>query len=90
MPNHPKSLAGLVSLLALAVGPATAAPLAAIGPGEGVVDIVAWPGYIERGDTDKAFDWVTEFEGKTGCKVRVKTAGTSDEMGPPSQGSDPC
>ncbi len=24
MPNHPKSLAGLVSLLALAVGPATA------------------------------------------------------------------
>ena len=80
MPNHPKSLAGLVSLLALAVGPATAAPLAAIGPGEGVVDIVAWPGYIERGDTDKAFDWVTEFEGKTGCKVRVKTAGTSDEM----------
>jgi putative spermidine/putrescine transport system substrate-binding protein len=51
-----------------------------LGNGEGVVDIVAWPGYIERGATDKNFDWVTAFETKTGCKVRVKTAGTSDEM----------
>src|SRR3546814_535717 len=33
-----------------------------------------------RGDTDKAFDWVTGFEAETGCQVRVKTAGTSDEM----------
>jgi putative spermidine/putrescine transport system substrate-binding protein len=47
---------------------------------EGQVDIVAWPGYIERGDTDKAYDWVTGYEAKTGCKVNVKTAGTSDEM----------
>ena len=30
-----------------------------IGPGEGQVDIVAWPGYIERGETDKDYDWVT-------------------------------
>jgi len=51
-----------------------------LGAGEGVVDIVAWPGYIERGETDKNFDWVTDFEAKTGCQVRVKTAGTSDEM----------
>jgi putative spermidine/putrescine transport system substrate-binding protein len=51
-----------------------------IGPGEGQVDIVAWPGYIERGQTDKNFDWVTEFENKTQCKVNIKTAGTSDEM----------
>jgi putative spermidine/putrescine transport system substrate-binding protein len=47
---------------------------------EGSLDIVAWPGYIERGETDKAYDWVTEFEAQTGCKVNVKTAGTSDEM----------
>jgi putative spermidine/putrescine transport system substrate-binding protein len=59
---------------------AEAAPLQAVGAGEGFVDIVAWPGYIERGDTDKAYDWVTGFEKKTGCKVRVKTANTSDEM----------
>jgi putative spermidine/putrescine transport system substrate-binding protein len=47
---------------------------------EGVVDIVAWPGYIERGGTDKNYDWVTDFEKRTGCKVNVKTANTSDEM----------
>jgi putative spermidine/putrescine transport system substrate-binding protein len=47
---------------------------------EGQVDIVAWPGYIERGESDKNYDWVTKFETDTGCKVNVKTAGTSDEM----------
>jgi putative spermidine/putrescine transport system substrate-binding protein len=51
-----------------------------VGAGEGQVDIVAWPGYIERGETDKNYNWVTDFEEKTGCKVNVKTAGTSDEM----------
>ncbi len=48
--------------------------------GEGQVDIVAWPGYIERGETDAAYDWVTQFEKNTGCAVNVKTASTSDEM----------
>src|SRR6202158_4373921 len=52
----------------------------AVGEGEGEVDIVAWPGYIERGETDKNYDWVTAFEKETGCKVNVKTAATSDEM----------
>jgi putative spermidine/putrescine transport system substrate-binding protein len=47
---------------------------------EGQVDIVAWPGYIERGETDKGYDWVTQFEKDSGCKVNIKTAGTSDEM----------
>lgn len=51
-----------------------------IGAGEGQVNIVAWPGYIERGETDPAFDWVTKFEAASGCKVNVKTANTSDEM----------
>ena len=51
-----------------------------IGPGEGEVSIVAWAGYIERGETDKNYDWVTDFEKATGCKVSVKTAATSDEM----------
>jgi putative spermidine/putrescine transport system substrate-binding protein len=51
-----------------------------IDPGEGLVDIVAWPGYIERGETDPKYDWVTGFEKATGCQVRVKVAGTSDEM----------
>ncbi|MFT3916652.1 MAG: ABC transporter substrate-binding protein [Anaeromyxobacteraceae bacterium] len=47
---------------------------------EGQVNIIAWPGYIERGETDKNYDWVTRFEKETGCKVTVKTAATSDEM----------
>ncbi|SQF97317.1 ABC transporter substrate-binding protein [Paucimonas lemoignei] len=51
-----------------------------VGDGEGQLDIVAWPGYIERGESDKAYDWVTGFEQETGCKVNVKTAATSDEM----------
>ena len=54
--------------------------LTEIGPGEGQVNIVAWPGYIERGETDPAFDWVTKFEEATGCTVQIKTANTSDEM----------
>ena len=37
-------------------------------------------GYVERGATDKSYDWVTGFEKQTGCKVNVKTAATSDEM----------
>jgi len=55
-------------------------PLQAVGEGEGAVSIVAWAGYIERGDTDPAYDWVTDFEANTGCKVEVKVAATSDEM----------
>lgn len=51
-----------------------------IGKAEGQVNIIAWPGYIERGETDKSYDWVTEFEKASGCKVNVKTAATSDEM----------
>jgi putative spermidine/putrescine transport system substrate-binding protein len=51
-----------------------------IGAGEGRLDIIAWAGYIERGETDPAFDWVTEYEAATGCMVNVKTAATSDEM----------
>ncbi len=66
--------------IALAVQALIASAAMAAGEGEGVVDIVAWPGYIERGETDKAYDWVTGFEKDTGCQVRVKTANTSDEM----------
>ncbi|HEX9791431.1 MAG TPA: ABC transporter substrate-binding protein [Kiloniellales bacterium] len=73
--------AALGAAVALSVaGGLAAAPLKEIGKAEGAVDIVAWPGYIERGETDAAFDWVTGFEKQSGCQVRVKTAGTSDEM----------
>ncbi len=55
-------------------------PLQKIGDGEGAVSIIAWAGYVERGETDPAYDWVTQFEKDTGCKVSVKVAATSDEM----------
>jgi putative spermidine/putrescine transport system substrate-binding protein len=55
-------------------------PLQSIGAGEGAVSIVAWAGYIERGESDPAYDWVTQFEKDTGCMVSVKVANTSDEM----------
>jgi putative spermidine/putrescine transport system substrate-binding protein len=60
--------------------PPQAAPAPAPDKPEGQVNIVAWPGYIERGETDKSYDWVTQFEKESGCKVNVKTAATSDEM----------
>ncbi len=51
-----------------------------VGEGEGEVSIISWAGYIERGETDPAYDWVTQFESDTGCTVTNKTANTSDEM----------
>ncbi|WP_083656738.1 ABC transporter substrate-binding protein [Mongoliimonas terrestris] len=80
--SRPTAVVAVAALLSHSVVPVAIAqePLQAIGDGEGEVSIVAWPGYIERGETDKAYDWVTSFEAETGCKVTVKTAGTSDEM----------
>ena len=79
-----KSLLKSCTAIALAVsfsGQAVAQEmLQSLGAGEGEVSIIAWAGYIERGETDKNYDWVTDFEKKTGCKVSVKTAATSDEM----------
>jgi len=69
------------ALLALGTTHALAADmLTKIGKAEGQVNIVAWPGYIERGETDPNFDWVTQFEKNSGCEVNIKTANTSDEM----------
>ena len=69
----------LAAALATAAAPVMA-QMTEVGAGEGALSIVAWPGYIERGETDKAYDWVTKFEAATGCMVSVKTANTSDEM----------
>src|SRR6185503_1573880 len=59
--------------------PSTEAPAATEAPvteapaaeNEGEVSIIAWPGYLERGASDPAYDWVTAFENETGCKVTV-------------------
>ena len=78
----------LVSLLAMAslalsacAGTAPTSNMkTSIGDGEGEVSIISWAGYIERGESDPAYDWVTEFENQTQCKVTNKVAATSDEM----------
>lgn len=61
-------------------GAAPGGMLTEVGPGEGQLNIIAWPGYIEDGSTDENYDWVTQYEADTGCQVNVKTANTSDEM----------
>jgi putative spermidine/putrescine transport system substrate-binding protein len=60
--------------------PPPGSPMQKLAAGEGEVSIVAWPGYIERGESDPTIDWVTQFEKDSGCKVKVKVAATSDEM----------
>ena len=75
-----KSCTALTIALTFAGQAVAQEALKEVGKGEGKLNIVAWPGYIERGETDKGYDWVTDFEKKTGCKVNVKTANTSDEM----------
>lgn len=69
----------ILAMIAMATGPALA-EMTEVGPGEGALSIVAWAGYVERGETDAAYDWVTKFEQATQCMVTVKTANTSDEM----------
>jgi putative spermidine/putrescine transport system substrate-binding protein len=81
MSVHRTTVLSALSTALLATSAVQAAePLQALGKAEGQLDIIAWPGYVERGDTDKAYDWVSGFEQQTGCKVNVKTAATSDEM----------
>ncbi|MCB1384848.1 MAG: ABC transporter substrate-binding protein [Nitratireductor sp.] len=75
-----KAGTAMALILSMAGQTFAAEMLTSVGAGEGSVVIVAWPGYIERGETDKSFDWVTKFEEQSGCQVQVKTANTSDEM----------
>ena len=72
--------AAVSAITAASLATSAVAQMTEIGEGEGELSIVAWAGYIERGETDAAFDWVTKFEEETSCKVSVKTANTSDEM----------
>jgi putative spermidine/putrescine transport system substrate-binding protein len=44
-----------------------------VGAGEGSLNLVAWPGYV-------ADPWMSDFEKQSGCQIKLKEAGTSDEM----------
>jgi len=70
------AVAGAVVALvvpALGVSKSSASMPTKIGPGEGSVNLIGWPGYLEK-------QWVTPFEKQSGCKVNIKIAQTSDEM----------
>ena len=54
-------------------------PPSSLGPTEGALTVLAWPGYAEDGTSDKTQDWVHPFQQETGCQVTVKVFGTSDE-----------
>lgn len=60
-------------------------PLRKLGKPEGLLDSPAWPGYLESGLSDPRYDWVTDFEARTGCRLDVRVAGTSDERVAPMQ-----
>ena len=66
----------------------SAPPPAATGSAlEGQLHIVAWPGYIERGETDKGYDWVKPFEigdrlqGQREDRRHVGRDGVADDAG---------
>ena len=68
------SVVAVMALAACSGGPgASAGPSAqaALGKGEGQLNLVIWAGYAERGAVDPAYDWVKPFETKTGCKVNT-------------------
>jgi putative spermidine/putrescine transport system substrate-binding protein len=75
---------GLVPAAVVAQSPAALpvpeGALTELGAGEGVVEVIAWAGYVEDGSNDPAIDWVTSFEESTGCTVNVTLGNTSDEM----------
>jgi putative spermidine/putrescine transport system substrate-binding protein len=49
------------------------AELQEIGEPEGQLNLIAWTGYV-------ADPWKSDFEQQTGCQIRLREAGTSDEM----------
>ncbi len=58
----------------------TIGALEALGTSEGQVNLIAWAGYVEKGEIDPKVDWVSQFEKDSNCKVTTKVAGSSDEM----------
>ena len=69
------ALGAAAAIVVAACGGASGTPApslpTSIGPGEGELNLIIWAGYAERGAVDPAYDWVTPFETKTGCKVNT-------------------
>jgi putative spermidine/putrescine transport system substrate-binding protein len=82
--THSIAIGAALAITVAACGSTTSSAggktLGKLGAGEGKVNVIAWPGYVENGATDPAVDWISGFEKDSGCKVNVKVGGTSDEM----------
>ena len=82
-----RRIAGAIGIVAIIVGGCTSSgggspqpsAQASLGATEGEVSVLAWPGYVENGTTDPAYNWIKPFEDATGCKVTPQVFGTSDE-----------
>jgi putative spermidine/putrescine transport system substrate-binding protein len=72
-------VAGLIAAMAVIgcgssnSGSSTTPAQTSVGKGEGELDLISWAGYVED-------PWTKPFEQQTGCQVKDKVAGTSDEM----------
>jgi putative spermidine/putrescine transport system substrate-binding protein len=73
-------IAGLVAMLfatgcgsSSSSGDRNTETLDKVGKGEGELNLIAWPGYV-------ADPWKSDFEKETGCQIKLREAGTSDEM----------
>ena len=89
----PSKAASVAPSVAASAAPSVAASVApVVTPGPSLVTaaelgstqgqtikVLAWPGYVENGSTYPEYDWVTDFEKSSGCKVTPQTFGTSDE-----------
>jgi putative spermidine/putrescine transport system substrate-binding protein len=74
--GHVLAAAVTVALCVPASGVSSAADnsmIKKIGKAEGSLNLIAWEGYTQP-------QWVKPFTKKTGCKVRAKYGGSSDEM----------
>ncbi|GLZ11236.1 spermidine/putrescine ABC transporter substrate-binding protein [Actinomadura sp. NBRC 104425] len=80
---------GVAAVLAAALGACsggeekpvgTVGVASTLGPGEGALNLVTLPGYIENGGSDPRVDWVTPFQERTGCKVSLKVVASAEDM----------
>ncbi len=60
--------------------PPTASAVKTLGAGEGALQVLTLPGYVEDGTSDPDVDWVTPFEEQTGCTVRVQVASSAEDV----------
>jgi putative spermidine/putrescine transport system substrate-binding protein len=51
-----------------------------VGESEGELSLLAFAGYVEDGSSDPEFDWVTPFQRRSACAVRVRYVDSGEEM----------